>query len=308
MTELENDDGDRVAVERLHRRFDMKSLGQLVNSARITASSPPVVDDVAESRPPDVDEVEGEEQADPEETLVVVDLVESAPQENTHEDAFAERVVPAQTIDRGDGVDRSAFGDLVTRTGITSRLRPQIDPDSAASVATTTIATDVTGVAAPEMDALSRSQRNLARQILSEEIAPGGRVSDPRDVPGIVLGLARDLPAAAAVSVVRIDEEIEIVGNTIDPEFDPAMLASMFSGVFRTMQVAAKVFGDGPLGAVHDVVIEGEFMDLVLRPLGEHHFMMVLEDRSSPSANLSATRMRMAALAPGLSAILALED
>lgn len=304
MTELENDDADEVAVERLHRRFDMKSLGQLVNSARITAASPLVVDDLVESRPLDADE----EQAELEENQVVVDLVEPPERDGEREDAPEEQVVPAQTFDGDDGVDRSAIGDLVTRTGIADRLRPQVAPVRSVLAATTTVDPVMTDVVAAEMDVLSRSQRNLARQILSEEIAPGGRLSNPRDIPGIVLSLARDLPAAAAVSVVRIEEEIEIVGNTIDPQFDPGMLASMFSGVFRTMQVAAKVFADGPLGAVHDVVIEGEFMDLVLRPLGDHHFMMVLEDRSSPAANLSATRMRMATLAPGLTAILALED
>jgi hypothetical protein len=35
---------------------------------------------------------------------------------------------------------------------------------------------------------------------------------------------------------------------------------------------------------------------------------MVLEDRRSENADLAATRMRMAALAPGLSAILAQGD
>ena len=86
------------------------------------------------------------------------------------------------------------------------------------------------------------------------------------------------------------------------------MLASMFSGLFRSIQVAAGALADGPLGTVHDLVIEGEHMDLILRPLGVHYYLMVLEDRTSEQANLSATRMRMAALAPGLAAILAQAD
>ena len=32
--------------------------------------------------------------------------------------------------------------------------------------------------------------------MLAAEVRPGGRLSDPHDVPGIVLNLAKDLPAA----------------------------------------------------------------------------------------------------------------
>ena len=161
---------------------------------------------------------------------------------------------------------------------------------------------------APAVDAHDVDQLPLARQMLADEVRPGGRLSDPHDVPGIVLNLAKDLPAAAAVSVVRIDEEIELVGNTIDPDVDPNLLATVFSGVFRTLQQAAGMLASGPLGRVHDVVIEAEHMDLVLRPLGTHYYLLVLEDRRSPSANLSATRLHMAAIAPGLAATLAQLD
>lgn len=186
-----------------------------------------------------------------------------------------------------DGIDRTELGTQVTRTGLGGLLeavptKPRKDP--------------------------RESLQPLARQMLDEEIQPGGRLSNPRDVPGIVLNLAKDIPAAAAVSVVRIDEEIELVGNTIDPEVEPGVLASMFSGLFRSIQVAAGALAQGPLGKVHDLVIEGEHMDLILRPLGVHYYLMVLEDRRSDHADLAATRMRMAALAPGLSAILAQGD
>jgi predicted regulator of Ras-like GTPase activity (Roadblock/LC7/MglB family) len=160
----------------------------------------------------------------------------------------------------------------------------------------------------PAVDAHDADHLPLARQMLAAEVRPGGRLSDPHDVPGIVLNLAKDLPAAAAVSVVRIDEEIELVGNTIDPDVDPNLLATVFSGVFRTLQQAAGMLASGPLGRVHDVVIEAEHMDLVLRPLGTHYYLLVLEDRRSPSANLAATRLHMAAIAPGLAATLAQLD
>jgi len=164
------------------------------------------------------------------------------------------------------------------------------------------------GTDAPAAEAHDVDELPLARQMLAAEVRPGGRLSDPHDVPGIVLNLAKDLPAAAAVSVVRIDEEIELVGNTIDPDVDPNLLATVFSGVFRTLQQAAGMLASGPLGRVHDVVIEAEHMDLVLRPLGTHYYLLVLEDRRSPSANLSATRLHMAAIAPGLAATLAQLD
>jgi predicted regulator of Ras-like GTPase activity (Roadblock/LC7/MglB family) len=160
----------------------------------------------------------------------------------------------------------------------------------------------------PAVEAHGVDELPLARHMLAAEVRPGGRLSDPHDVPGIVLNLAKDLPAAAAVSVVRIDEEIELVGNTIDPDVDPNLLATVFSGVFRTLQQAAGMLASGPLGRVHDVVIEAEHMDLVLRPLGTHYYLLVLEDRRSPSANLSATRLHMAAIAPGLAATLAQLD
>ena len=186
-----------------------------------------------------------------------------------------------------DGVDRSNLGGRVTRAGLAWRV--DLAPASTRPDPRT-------------------SEQPLARQILDEEISEGGRLSNPRDVPGIVLNLAKDIPAAAAVSVVRIDEEIELVGNTIDPSVEPGMLASMFSGLFRSIQIAAGTLAEGPLGTVHDLVIEGEHMDLILRPLGVHYYLMVLEDRASEQANLSSTRMRMAALAPGLAAILAHGD
>jgi predicted regulator of Ras-like GTPase activity (Roadblock/LC7/MglB family) len=144
--------------------------------------------------------------------------------------------------------------------------------------------------------------------MLDGEIGPGGRISDPRDVPGIVLDLAKDVPASVAVSVVRIDEQVEIVGDSIDPSIDPTVFTAAFSGVFRSVRPAAQALQEGPLGTIRDVVVEGERMDLILRPLGANYFLMVLEDRSDPQANLAATRMRMASIAPGVTAILAQQD
>jgi predicted regulator of Ras-like GTPase activity (Roadblock/LC7/MglB family) len=148
----------------------------------------------------------------------------------------------------------------------------------------------------------------LARQMLDQEVAEGGRVSNPHDVAGLVLALAKDLPAAAAVSVVRMDEEVELVGNTIDPDVDPASFAMIFSGLMRVLNEAHPLLANGPLGAVADVVIEAENMDLVLRPLGRHFYLLVIEDRRSAHANLAGTRLQMAAVAPGLAATLAHDD
>ena len=92
------------------------------------------------------------------------------------------------------------------------------------------------------------------------------------------------------------------------PDVDPNLLASVFSGVFRTLQQATGILAAGPLGRVHDLVIEAEHMDLVLRPLGAHYYLLVLEDRRSPNADLAATRLHMAAIAPGLAATLAQLD
>lgn len=206
--------------------------------------------------------------------------------------SVAARLVDQETLDdivTDDGVDRSDMGGSVTRTGLGGLVGVTRSFDGDLPVA----------------DAVARSAQPLARQILDEEIAPGGRLSDPRDVNGVVLGLANDLPAATAVSVVRVDEEIELVGHTIDPSVDPGSLASVFSGVFRAIQVTVGVFSDGPLGAVNDVVIEGEHLDLVLRTLGPHYYLMVLEDRHHPAADLTRTRERMGSLAPGLTATLA---
>lgn len=162
---------------------------------------------------------------------------------------------------------------------------------------------------APDVDVAERETAwPLARQMLDQEVAEGGRVSNPHDVAGLVLGLAKDLPAAAAVSVVRVDEEVELVGNTIDPEFDPAAFAMIFSGLMRALHEAQPLLANGPLGEVDDVVIRAEHMDLVLRPLGSHFYLLVIEDRRSPHADLAGTRLQMAAVAPGLAATLAHDD
>ncbi len=188
----------------------------------------------------------------------------------------------ATTTDEGepqlgeDGVDRSGIGTQVTRTGLSSRV--------------------------------DESDVSLARRMLDEETREGARISDPREVPGIVLDLASDIPASVAVSVVRIDEQVEIVGDTVDPEIDREVFSSVFSNVFHAVQPAAKVLADGPLGKVLDVVIEGERLDMILRPLGSRYYLMVLEERSRPEADLATTRRRMATIAPGLTAILTQRD
>ncbi|MBS1846955.1 MAG: hypothetical protein JST73_01650, partial [Actinobacteria bacterium] len=178
----------------------------------------------------------------------------------------------------GDGVDRSDMGGAVTRTGLSGRLE---DPFVS---------------------------RRLARRMIDGEIAPGGRISDPRDVSGIVLALASDVPASIAVSVVRIDEELEIVGDSIDPSIDPALLSTAFSGVFRNVRPAAEILEVGVLGQIQDVIIAGEHVDLILRPLGDRYFLMVLEDRHDARSDLTATRHRMETIAPGLTAMLAQQD
>ncbi len=309
------------------KRFTMKSLGALVDSNRITSATMPdrpettgprpsateddeavIVEDVehVEDVEDDVDDVtdadvatagsdEPIDEAPPAPRETVAEVEEATIELRDEPGGPGDADGPSQSFADDefrddDGIDRSDMGTQVTRTGLAGLVGATTSYDTPADAA---------------MSTRLASAQPLARQILDEEIAPGGRLSDPRDVPGIVLSLAKELPAAAAVSVVRIDEEIELVGNSIHPDVDPSMLARVFSGVFRTMQVAAGVLADGPLGTVHDVVIEGEHMDLILRPLGPHYYLMVLEDRRSPSANLKATRLRMATLAPGLAAILA---
>lgn len=188
-----------------------------------------------------------------------------------------------------DGVDRSSMGGTVTRTGL---------PDLVGR----------TSVTPPEDETAVTDARALARKMLDGEIGPGGHISDPRDVSGIVLELAKDVPAAVAVSVVRIDEEVEVVGDTIDPMIDPSVFSSVFSGVFRSVRPAAQVLEEGPLGPIQDVVIEGEKMDLVLRPLGDRYYLMLLENRADPRANLPTARMRMSSIAPAITAILTQQD
>ncbi len=148
----------------------------------------------------------------------------------------------------------------------------------------------------------------LARQMLNREVADGGRMSSPSDVGGLVLALAKSLPAASAVSVVRVDEEVELVSNSIDPTIDPATLVASFSDVVRVLGTKRPGLADGPLGDVTDLVISTINADLILRPLGPDYYLLVVEDRRNTHADLQATRLRMAAMAPGLAATLAHDD
>lgn len=335
MTTEETDDDHESLRDRLaaHKRYNMKSLGRLVDSNRLTGVSRAgdvgpsgasrtardllgVVDaDDPDGRGAPV--VAGESSDDADDPRTDGDVAPgplepggSAVDETDRLLAVAEEMnIPIRLSGRGGGggdagvdtagadvvprnrtgdlVDRSDMGTAVTRSGLSMRL-------------------DVSALTAA--DPTVETPNSLARRMLDGEIGPGGRISDPRDVPGIVLDLAKDVPASVAVSVVRIDEEVEIVGDSIDPSIDPTVFTAAFSGVFRSVRPAAEALQEGPLGKIHDVVIEGERMDLILRPLGAHYFLMVLEDRSDPQANLAATRMRMASIAPGVTAILAQQD
>ena len=219
------------------------------------------------------DAVEAVDEPDVAEAVDEPDVVDDAAVTDEEEPALGE-----------DGVDRSGIGTQVTRTGLSSR----VDEST--------------------RDVPVESEVSLARRMLEEETREGARISDPREVPGIVLDLASDIPASVAVSVVRIDEQVEIVGDTVDPEIDREVFSSVFSNVFHAVQPAAQVLADGPLGKVLDVVIEGERLDMILRPLGSRYYLMVLEERSRPEADLATTRRRMATVAPGLTAILTQRD
>lgn len=312
-TEVPEDERQaRVDELTANKRYNMKSLGRLVDSNRLTGvarttDGPPSLprrDDTSDDAGPSRDAV----------------VEETAPAPGTAagsigDDDSTDRVlalaaqmdIPIRLTGGGggssagllarltpesddappdDGVDRSGLGGSLTRTGLAGRF-------------------DDFGAIGGDQP---RSPNALARQMLDGEIGPGGRISDPRDVPGIVLDLAKDVPASVAVSVVRIDEEVEIVGDSIDPSIDPAVFTSVFSSLFRSVRPAVANLENGPLGAIRDVVIEGEKMDLILRPLGARYFLLVLEDRNDPRANLAATRMRMASIAPGVTAILAQQD
>lgn len=322
MTIEDPGDDQDARAERLaaHKRYNMKALGRLVDSNRLTGVSRPTSGSGSRERPPVEDEpavVEhdaaplADDDVFPADPVGVghgeTEAVESVEDETDRLFAVADRMnIPIRLSGSGSGrglldggmrglardlsdggVDRSEMGDTVTRTGLGVRLDdPTLIP--------------------PEPS--PPSAHRLARRMLDGEIGPGGRISDPRDVPGIVLDLAKDVPASVAVSVVRIDEEVEVVGDSVDPTIDPAIFTSVFSGVFRSVRPAARALEDGPLGTIRDVVIEGERMDLILRPLGDRYYLMVLEDRTDPQANLVATRMRMESIAPGLTAILAQQD
>jgi len=307
----EPDDERRARVDELaaHKRYNMKALGRLVDSNRLTGVARPV--ETPSPLPRRDDREPADDGAVDDEALLAgdADPVDGAVDEATPTviaaDSSTERVLAiAEQMDLpirltgsggglmggatpgGDGVDRSGLGDTLTRSGLGFRLdEPR-----------------------PEIGDRERTPSSLARQMLDGEISPGGRISDPRDVPGIVLDLAKDVPASVAVSVVRIDEEVEIVGDTVDPSIDPGLFTSVFASLFRIVRPAVAELENGPLGAIRDVVIEGEKMDLILRPLGDRYFLMVLEDRNDPQANLTATRLRMASIAPGVTAILAQQD
>ncbi len=300
----ENEEERRRRKERLaaQKRPNMKSLGRLVDSNRLGGVPRP------ESMQPTLPRRERPEEAPTDEAAPTADAPrapDEPPSKNGNGTA-AVADIGSGTAARGgaangttggvearsngvtlvgeehrDGIDRTGLGGGVTRTGLSTRLEDR--PDRLPS-------------------------DTLARRMIDEEIQPGGRVSDPREVPGIVLELANELPGSVAVSVVRIDEEIELVGNTIDPDFDAERFASMFTGVFRSLQDTVGHLADGPFGAVHDVVIESDGMHLVLRPLGMRYYLMVLEDRTQPNVDLAGTRARMATISPGLAATLAQQD
>lgn len=281
MTEETDDErdphGDRIAAR---KRYNMKALGRLVDSNRLTGVSRPTeaVPDRLETVASSID--------DTDRILAVADRMNIPIRLAGNGGAAVATDVVAR--DRADG-----GVDLFDGAGVGARSAVAVRLDDSPRGAT---------------DLERGSTSSLARRMLDGEIGPGGRISDPRDVPGIVLDLAKDVPASVAVSVVRIDEEIEIVGDSIDPTIDPGLFTAAFSGVFRSVRPAAQALQEGPLGPIRDVVIEGERMDLILRPLGHRYFLMVLEDRNDPQANLAATRMRMASIAPGVTAILAQQD
>lgn len=300
----ESDDERRERAEQLaaHKRYNMKALGRLVDSNRLTGVARP---DSLESKPPhratrhDTEDAGSETSEDPgpeapaSASMPSGDGAESAlPQRararaRSHHDDTPLDTVEVETRATGDGVDRSEIGDAVTRTGLSGRLD---DPS------TTSRAGAASGTSP------------LARQMLDDEIAPGGRISNPRDVAGIVLDLAAEVPASVAVSVVRIDEEVEVVGGRVDPTVDPGLFSAAFSEAFRGVRPAAEILEAGPLGDIRDIIVAGENMDLILRPLGDKYFLMVLEDRHDPRAGLEATRGRMAMIAPAVTAILAQQD
>ena len=330
-----SDDEHPTRAEQLaaRKRYNMKSLGRLVDSNRATgataasptqapvASPPPVspvtnVPQIATAAPtvnrgpvaapapaatptpvraptpasvpvsaPDVEQVA---------VPVLIEVADAAPHA-TSTDTLLE------PVRRNDSIDRSDMGSTVTKTGLSALLDgPKADEAKAPQRPRRPVAE----IPLPEPGPSSP----LARQMLDGEVARNGRISDPRDVPGLVLNLAKDVPASVAVSVVRIDEEIEIVGDTVDPSIDSTKFSVVFSGLFRAIRPAARVLEDGPMGPISDVVIEGEKMDLVLRPLGSRYYLMVVEDRKDARANLASTRLHMAAIAPGLTAILAQQD
>jgi predicted regulator of Ras-like GTPase activity (Roadblock/LC7/MglB family) len=286
-----------------HKRYNMKALGRLVDSNRLTGVTRPPGEGPSKRERDERGRLDGDGDGD-DDGDGFDGLGDGAGESTDRVLAIAEQMdLPIRLTGSGggstarlgdeasgdlpdDGVDRSGLGSTLTRSGLSFRLD---DPTS-------------TNGDEP------KSQHSLARQMLDGEIQPGGRISDPRDVPGIVLDLAKDVPASVAVSVVRIDEEVEVVGDSIDPSIDPALFTSVFSGLFRVVRPAVADLENGPLGSIRDVVVEGERMDLILRPLGARYFLMVMEDRSDPQANLAATRTRMAWIAPGLGAILAQQD
>ncbi len=339
MSQSDDEHQERLEQIAARKRFNMKSLGRQVDANRLTGVSRPPVDEAnlphrstrgQEAVDDEVDEVvvgdddenetlelddaiaeastEGEDDGDDDNGEIDEsandELSDSAasndgddsdaadepdddvPSVDEHRDNRPDDATTGQLVGRrgNDGVDRGGMGTSVTKSGLSSRLGDRV------------------------YEPISSGDGTLARRMLDHETQPGGRISDPRAVPGILLELAKDLPASVAVSVVRTDEEIELVGNTVDPDFEFDAFSSTFSGLFKSLQSASGAFRDGPFGKVRDVVIESDSMDLVLCPLGEDYYLMVLEDRTSPEADLDATRRRMMMLAPGLTAILAIQD
>jgi predicted regulator of Ras-like GTPase activity (Roadblock/LC7/MglB family) len=118
--------------------------------------------------------------------------------------------------------------------------------------------------------------------------------SDMSSLSEIIERFESEISGCVATSIVRLDDGLDLVADSIDPNIDTTISAAIFADVLRSIEAASSLLG-GPevLGETEDLLLSTSLYNVLLRWLGSDFYHLVMIDRMNRRSNIGMARVIM---------------
>ncbi len=110
------------------------------------------------------------------------------------------------------------------------------------------------------------------------------------DIEKVVKEIFDEVRESIAVSIVRLEDGMDISSHSTMEDFDPAVASAAYASVIKSHFEAVELIGPKLVGETEDILFTMENIYILLRLIGEKHFIIIAITKKG---NLSLARVQM---------------